>query len=314
MYGQFDVIGFAKSAAHLYRAIWLQNVDKASADRPPIGEHPVCHIVEHWDVQPSGKNERDVHVYTSGEGASVSLWANGKLLGSQTVHGFFGQAQDAAGKGGAPPANAVFSKVAYGSGGVLVAKCTAKDGSAIGTHTRKTSKKGTQLLLTVDAPSKATGTGEMLLTDGQDTAMVTAMVASADGTVDHMSTDMVTCKVLSGPGKVVASHNGDVRNHEPNLAPSHHAYHGYVRCMVRVTSNTVGARRLRQIDAEHGARGAQTTHDVQPAADSIVVEVSSPGMTSAKATIQLSGIVDAAGVLAAAATSVNDPLTGFSQM
>ena len=42
MYGQFDVVGFAKSAAWLYRTIWLEDVDLDSPDRPPIGPVPTC--------------------------------------------------------------------------------------------------------------------------------------------------------------------------------------------------------------------------------------------------------------------------------
>jgi hypothetical protein len=286
MYGQFDVVGFAKSAAHLYRTIWyvhepararlsalsqpwlnpkrgygrLENVPLTSADRPPIGPSPTCHIVESWDAFPtSTSSDRDMHVYSSG--TTIDLAVNGKKIGTKTVGGW----HEADPEKGETPGGVTFSSVAWESGSVTATCHGVNTASKSMTHVRKTSKVASKISLRVDAPSPQTGTGKALLADGQDTALLAAIVMDEDGNVDSTSNASITFSIVSGPGKVVATHNGDVQNHEPNLGASHAAYHGMVRGVVRVTENSASPSwvrsRLLHIDAEAAAVRAQPVPD-----------------------------------------------------
>ena len=112
----------------------------------------------------------------------------------------------------------------------------------IGEHTVFTAGVATALALSIDAPAAHTGTGTALLADGQDTALLRASVVDAAGHVLNNATNRVTFSVISGPGRVIASHNGDVRNHEPNHAPSNLAYHGLVRVVVHAVASALTYR------------------------------------------------------------------------
>lgn len=181
------------------------------------------------------------------------------------------------------------------------------------THSRHTSKTSAKIVLRVDAPSPTTGTGKALLADGQDTALLAAMIVDADGNLDHTSTANITFSIVSGPGKVVATHNGNVQNHEPNLAPWHSAYHGLVRGIVRVTQNAAFApwhrSRLAEIDLDGSIGPTELIASGTLEAKNIVVEASSPGLVGGQATIALSTDESADGVLAVAAASVTDALS-----
>lgn len=50
----------------------------------------------------------------------------------------------------------------------------------------------------------------------------------------HVAQSNVTFEIVSGPGRVIATHNGHQSNHQPNHAPYHTAFHGLVRGIVQV--------------------------------------------------------------------------------
>lgn len=305
------MVGFAKSAVHLYRTIWLEDVDLKSPDRPPIGPVPTCHIVESWDPfaddgASNSTNDRDVHVYSSG--TEISLSVNGKAVGGKLKVGGW---HDLDKESGATPGGVTFSSVAW-EDGEITATCMGVSNGTM-THTRHTSKKAAKIVLRVDAPSPRTGTGKALLADGQDTALLAAMVVDEAGNIDHTSSANITFSIVSGPGKVVATHNGDVQNHEPNLATWHSAYHGLVRGIVRVTQNAASPpwhrSRLAEIDLDGHAGPTELIASGVLDATSIVVQASSPGLIAGRATIVLSTDESTDGVLAVAAASVTDPLS-----
>ena len=105
-------------------------------------------------------------------------------------------------------------------------------------HTRATNAAPAGLVLSLDAPSAATGTGTALVLDGQDAALVRATIVDANGTTVFESTANVTFEVVSGPGRVVGSHNGDDQTHEPDLGAWHSAFGGLVRGIVKVTEHS----------------------------------------------------------------------------
>jgi hypothetical protein len=92
----------------------------------------------------------------------------------------------------------------------------------------------TAIVFTIDVPSTATGTGSSLVLDGHDVAMLRAAVVDIDGTVVDSSTANITFEVTAGPGRVLATHNGDDQCHEPNNANWHSAYVGLVRAIIQV--------------------------------------------------------------------------------
>ena len=130
----------------------------------------------------------------------------------------------------------------------------------------------------------------------------------------HGSSAIVTYTVVSGPGRVLATHNGDSANHQPNLSPWHSSYGGLTRGIIQTTTDAGTPawhrRRLLQIDAEANLRTKIADLDdlnAATAATGIVVQVSNPGLTSATITIPVSAD-PAAGVLASAYSAVGEPL------
>ena len=120
------------------------------------------HIVESWESpdswaqppggssggtsQPAGSKTRDIHAYSSAPEAE--LLVNGKSLGSRSIVPM---------KQG-PGSYAEWLNVTWETGTITV---HAKDatGKVVATDTRHTLGAAAKLELTIDAPSKATGTG-----------------------------------------------------------------------------------------------------------------------------------------------------------
>merc|ERR1712039_764487 len=111
-----------------------------------------------------------------------------------------------------------------------------------------------------------------------------------------LASNNISFKVVSGPGFVQGSNNGDPHSHEPNNAPWHTAYHGLVRAVIRVTSTAARSAHERALLAlidVHGpmASGSETIEVDGP----IVVEASSPGFAPARISIPVSTDARAAG-------------------
>ena len=205
--------------------------------------------------------------------------------------------------------------VEYAAGN-LTAVATDASGSAVAAHTRLTSGEPTALKLTIDAPSPLTGTGSALVLDGQDSAMLRASVVDAKGEVVHGAKNNVTFSIVSGPGRVVGSHNGNQSCHEPNHAPWHSAYQGLVRGVIMVTedSATPDWHRDRMLEIDGAANSIvvpsnSDRSDRSGAAEAIVVSIASEGLTSATVSIPVSTDVSKDGVMAVAAATAGKPVT-----
>lgn len=140
------------------------------------------------------------------------------------------------------------------------------------------------MVLSIDAPSKLTGTGEVLVADGEDVAMIRATLVDANGLMVPSANNNMTFSVVSGPGKVWTTHNGDPGNLSPNNASWNPAYHGLARAFIRSTSDHASTsqhrRRMRQIDLEPTVYIAGDDKYEDP--DPIVVEVVVDGFPSAR--------------------------------
>ena len=231
----------------------------------------------------------------------MELLANGKSQGSKPVVPM---------KQGAG-SYAEFLGVPWAAGTITANAMVA--GKVVATDERHTLGKASKLELSIDAPSKATGTGEAVLLDGHDAALLRASVVDDAGRVMVHAMDNITFKVVSGPGVVQGSHNGDVHCQQPNNAPWHTANHGLVRAVIRVTSSAARdpaeLELLSRID-HHGpmaASSAVAVHDGRMDTGDIVVEASSPGFASVQITIPTS-TDPKDGVMAIAEASAGQPV------
>jgi len=290
-YGQYDLCGFPKAAAFWYRTQWLLNIpDGPDKPFPTEGKQEV-HLVESWEQPDESKSKtRSIHAYTSA--ASVELLVNGRSQGFRAVQPMI--------RG--PGSYAEWKDVPWERGSIIA---IARDdsGKEVARTERTTNGKASSLSLSIDAPSAATGTGTSLVLDGQDAALLRAAVVDDAGRVMHHATSNITFRVVSGPGEVLGTHNGDTKCIEPNNAPWHSAYHGLVRAVVRVTATSSkslpDSELLAQIDVD-GPMAAGFEHDVT--AQRILVEATSPGFAPAQVLIPVS--TDAKDTVMAVASAV----------
>lgn len=265
--------GFTKETAFWLRSWWLSNISTSDPGRPAAtsAADMTVFIVESWTPPVNGSKIRMIHIYSNAP--SVGLELNGRPVGSAQSMPFFG---------------AVEYNVTYVPG-QLTAVAYDHDGQRVATFTRSSAGVPAQLRLTIDAPSPTTGTGQALVADGEDAAMLRAEVLDSDGHPCPEATTNVTFRVVDGDAKVWGTHNGDPACHLPPHAAWHPAYHGLVRAIIRSTSDyatpAAHRRRLRQIDVD-GISVADPSLPLAAPSD-IVVEVSAPGLKSARVTISV---------------------------
>lgn len=141
--------------------------------------------------------------------------------------------------------------------GNLTAVGYDKGGAAVAHDTSLTVGTPSTIQLSLDAPSIDTGTGEAILLDGQDAALVRVTVVDVDGNMVSASNHIqIDFKVVSGPGRVIGVGNGNPTSHERNKASTRRIYNGLARAVVQsnVNSATADRARLAEIDVEGGQR------------------------------------------------------------
>ena len=287
-FGAFDLAGFAKPAAYFYRSWWLAHVRADDNSRLPVaGAGHVLKIVHEWR-EPAPPL---VAVYSNLP--VVELFHDGTSLGRRAM-GWANWTEWAA-----PTPFAPGNLTAVGYADVSATVASARD-------EQLTPGAATTIVLSLDAPSAATGTGEALLLDGADAALVRASLVDTRGVLDSSAPvgPNISFAVLDGPGRVVGVGNGNPSCHEPNRAVWRSAHHGLARAVVQVSVNAVTPDRAAQalVDLE----GNQTTKlfvkgFTGPTA--IVVQATAPGFAPAKISIPVSVDAAAHGVLAVAARS-----------
>ena len=203
---RLQVAGFTKETAYWLKSVWLSNISKSDAGRP-LGisgdAEWTTFIIESWlpPLQGSGTGKnRTINVYSNAP--KIRLELNGRLVGAQDIP-FFGQA--------------TFS-VAFAEG-KLTAYALDSTGSEVDSHSISSTGAVAAVQLSIDAPSAATGTGDALVADGEDTAMVRATLVDSQGLLVPGSNNNITFTVLSGPGRIWSTHNGDPANVKSNDEP-----------------------------------------------------------------------------------------------
>ncbi len=322
-FGSYDLAGFPKAAVWWYRSWWLGNVSALDAGRPPLPPTTTAffvHIVEAW--QPANSNSsggtRTINVYSNAPFVRLSL--NGAPVaggsGNATVRAMpqFGYVR--------------YSGLVYVAGKLVaeaLGDAAGASGSALAVHTRASWGAPAALVLSLDAPSPATGTGGALFLDGGDAALVRATVVDAAGvTCQDASGLRVTFSVTGGPGAVWGTGNGDPANQEPNHAPSRLTYHGLVRAVVKVTqaSAVAGAWGSAEeagaalallgavnVDAGRGGSSAVVAGVAPGAEPAILVSASAEGLAGAQLSIPTS-VGASSAVLATAAANVYSAYVG----
>lgn len=251
---------------------------------------------------------RLVNVYSSA--ASIELFLNETSLGRQHILN----------PGFGSPSYGTWSSVPWGTG-TLRAVALDVSNNTVAVHVRAPVGPVVAVRLSLDAPNEATGTGTRLLLNGEDAALVRAEFVDVAGQVVNDANNSVVFSIVSGPARVVGTHNGDPTNHINNHSPSNQAYHGLARAVLMVTLHACGSpserRRLVLLNPETSVvTGSETTltnrkhaallhPDANLAAvpTAVVVQASSPGLPPSVLTIPLS-VDPADAVLAVAARSL----------
>ena len=278
---------------------------------------------DHWN-ETRGNKTRTIHAYSNAP--VVELFANGVSQGKQSLvpmvegdAGTYGEWFD----------------VPW-SEGILTAFAQSEDGTELARSTKETTNKGTppsnsdcSLDLSLDCPSKLTGTGDSLFLDGQDAALVRAtIVLNSSGRPVHFASHNVTFRIVSGPGRVQGTANGDPKSYRSHTSSSHDAYHGLVRAVVRVTSVAgLSAREKHMLKSmevfQNEQEGCAPPSPSATATDSagllsfdderdIVIEATSPGFAPVQLTIPTSVSRGEASVLSVAAREAGRPVDFFS--
>lgn len=286
-FGSFDFSGEAKAAAFWFRAWWLAAVGDGDFGRPPLpSTSTMVHIVEAW--QPSPNGTRTIHVYTNAPNVHLTL-PDGSTLASPTLTEF-----------GVP---AVFYQVPY-KPGKLTATALAADGATVlGTHTIASFGAPAAILLTLESPALHTGTGSAVYWDGQDVAMVRAVVVdgagnpcNGGGSEGEGQGPAITFTVTSGPGRVIGTHNGDPALQLPSNSTTLPAYGGVARAIARVTSVVAGSVEerglLALVNKDAGVGGSSWVFlGIAPppgGGNSFTITATSPGLTPGVLVVPLS--------------------------
>jgi len=208
-YGQFDLVGFPKSAAFWFRTQWLLNITDGSPDKPfaTFGKHEV-EIVESWESPDTwngtkGNTTRTIHVYSNAP--KVELFVNNQSQGVLPI-GTMVRGQGS---------YAEFFNVTW-KAGTIRADALSEDEKALTVAEKKTCGAPVALRLSLDCPSPRTGTGEAVFLDGQDAALVRASIVDKSGQVVFQADNNVTFSIVSGPGRIQGSKSGDAKSYEPN--------------------------------------------------------------------------------------------------
>ena len=308
-FGSIDLAGFAKPSAYWYRAWWYYRaksnttyngfdvpIDPPSLVDPyasPTEENSeegyMIHIVQSWEPV-EGKTNRTIQAYTNAEMAELVV--NDKSLGKVAVD-WQGWAE--------------WSGVAF-SAGKITANALDSQNHVKASHTVETAGPAAKVVAMIDVPSNTTGTGSMLVLNGQDAGMISAAIVDAEGRVVPSSSANVTFRVMSGPGRIIGVGNGDPSCHEPNQVTWRSAYHGLARAIVQVTedraSSALHRKRLMQIDRDGGIRTRIVHPQDVSSADAIVVDVSVEGLGTFSVSIPVTSDESTHGVLAVAKGSL----------
>ena len=220
-FGIFDLAGFKKDRFWLYQSKW----------RPEL---PMAHILPHWNWPERKGLVTPVFVYTSGDAAELFL--NGKSLGMK--------------KKGELEYRLRWDDVVYQPGELKV--IAYKNGQKWAEDAVKTTGKAYQLSMAADRPAVSA--------DGKDLIFVTVKIEDKDKLMVPRSGNQLDFSI-EGPGRIVATDNGDATSHESFQAKSKKAYNGLCLVIVAADKNASGSITLKA--ASKGLKGSSVLIKIQ---------------------------------------------------
>ena len=186
---------------------------------------------------------------------------------------------------------AVFPAVAFAAGTLTADAVGADRKTVLGSHSVRTPLADVAaVVLSVVAPSPQTGTGDALVADGQDVAMVSATLVDAAGepvTSGAAASRNITFTVVKGSGRLLAMHSGTPYPAVDSIEPTIAAHRGVVMAFIRSTEVKLGTAADRALlktvhmDAGRGGSAAIYTgshYTDAGGADDIVVQASADGV------------------------------------
>lgn len=198
--GIIDLAGFKKDRFYLYQSRW----------RPEL---PIVHLLPHWNWPNRIGEITPVHVFTSGDEAELFL--NGQSLGRKRKGHFEYRLR--------------WDEVKYQAGELKVV--AYKKGEMWAEDIVKTTDKAAKLLASADCSA--------ILADGEDLAYVTVKITDKNGLIVPDASNKVSFR-LQGPGKIVATDNGDPANLVSFASHERQAYKGMVLVIIRAQKGATG--------------------------------------------------------------------------
>lgn len=205
-FGIVDLAGFPKDRYYLYQSQW----------RP---EHPMAHILPHWNWPDRIGQVVPVHVYTSGDEAE--LFVNGKSYGRKS-------------KDDETVFRLIWNNVVYQPGTVKVV--AYKDGKEWAEDEVQTTGVSAKIVLESDRGSVTAANNEL--------AFVTLKVVDEAERV--VPTACLPLHVeVEGCGELVATDNGDPLSFTPFQSPDRESFNGLALAIVRGKKGNAGNIRIR---------------------------------------------------------------------
>ena len=203
-FGIVDLAGFPKDRYYLYQSRWRS-------------DHPMVHILPHWNFEDRiGKNV-PVFVYSSGD--EVELFLNGKSLGRKQKRPYEYRFR--------------WDSVQYVPGELKA--IAYKNGQEWAEQSVKTTGKPVRLKID---PDKMT-----LKSDGEDLIFVRVSVCDEEGN-EVFTAEPVIISTLAGPGMIVATDNGDPTCLIPFPEAKRPAFNGLYLAIIKARRGAEGTLRL----------------------------------------------------------------------
>ncbi len=216
-FGIVDLAGFKKDRFYLYQAHW----------RP---DHPMAHLLPHWNWAGREGEVTPVFVYTSGDEAELFL--NGQSLGRKQKAELEYRLR--------------WDDVKYAPGELKVV--AYKNGKKWAEDVVKTTGPVAKL--------KAQADRATLHADGSDLSFITVALADKNGLVVPRSSNLVQFEI-AGPAEIVAVDNGDATSFASFQGKEIKAFNGLALVIVRTQSGKAGAITLKA--KSEGLRSAEVS-------------------------------------------------------
>ncbi|MBK1880447.1 DUF4982 domain-containing protein [Pelagicoccus mobilis] len=203
-FGVIDLAGFKKDRFYLYQAAW----------RP---DHPMVHILPHWNWPDRKGKTTPVHVFTSGD--EVELFLNGESLGRKR------KAQN--------EYRLRWDNVAYTPG--TLEAIAYKNGKRWANSTVTTTGPASQIHLQADR--------SVITADGRDLSFITVELRDANNQLVPDANTPLSF-TISGPGEIVATDNGDPSNLVSFTSHERTAFNGLCLVIVKAKPGHPGEIRI----------------------------------------------------------------------